>query len=116
MPRRNRVTGSARSKRDRQLIFHFPGRASLFSTTGEEAVAEAEEGSFHGDMEESCPKQGNPYANPERGIAIVIDTKRLQGLMSKVDQLFMREIERIGEIGDPPGEAGGGAGEEAGGA
>jgi hypothetical protein len=72
--------------------------------SAKEAVAEAEEGSFHDDMEEPSAQKGGGEADPEGGVGVFPYAKAVQGLMSEVNDLFMREIDRIGQVGDPPGE------------
>ena len=71
---------------------HFP--------TGEPAVAEAEEGFFDDEVEEPAAEERDGGADPEAGVAVVIDAAGLEEFVGEVDELFVGQIDRIGERGD----------------
>ena len=71
---------------------------------GEPFVAEAEEGFFDDQVEEPAAEQGDCGADPEGQITVVADVVVVQGFVGEVDELFVGEVDGIGERGDESGE------------
>lgn len=76
---------------------------------GEPAVAQAEEGSFDGEVEEPAAQQCDGNADPEARVGVVADAAGVQEFVCEMDELFVREVDRVGEGGycfcDPGGIA-----------
>ena len=66
---------------------------------GEPTVAEAEEGFFHDEVEEPAAEQGDADTDPETHIAVVGDAAGAKKFVGEVDELFMGEVDGVGEGG-----------------
>ena len=73
-----------------------PGLRGRGFATGEPAVAKAEEGLFHDEMEEPAAEQGDGDADPESGVAVVADAAGTEEFVGEVDELFVGQVDRIG--------------------
>jgi hypothetical protein len=72
-------------------------------TPRQPAVAKTEEGFLYDQVEEPAAEKGDGRTDPEGGIAVVGDAAGAEEFVGKMDELFMGEIDRIGEGGDQAG-------------
>ncbi len=89
----------------RRGLRRLKGRGFSVLSTREPAVAEAEEGFFDDEVEEPAAEQRYGRADPEAGIAVVVDAAGLEEFVGEVDELFVGEIDRIRQHGDEAGDS-----------
>ena len=70
-------------------------------------IPQPEEGLLDGEMEEPASEDNRCDTDPEHDIAIVAQSVSGQCDMQEMDQLFVRQVDGIGQGGDKRGDPGG---------